>query len=89
MCLSGILNSQHCEELLVDASSTIAAVFVTYELLLQKVKNTCAVSLFHIQGWLHRLKKYSIHAKLAVYRAILNNPIVYETNCNEKLACKI
>ena len=38
MCLSGIPNSQHCGELLVDASATIAAVFVTYELLLQKVK---------------------------------------------------
>jgi len=56
---------------------------------LQKVK-TCAVSLFHIQGWLHRRKKYSNHAKLAAYRAILNNTIVgYETNCDEKVACKI
>src|SRR5678816_2635200 len=82
MCLSGIPNNQHCGELLVDASSTIrvAVIFVTYELLLQKVKKTCAVSLFHIQVWLHRLKTYSIHAKLAAYRAILNNPIVYETN---------
>jgi hypothetical protein len=38
MCLPGIPNNQHCGELLVDASSTIAAVFVSYELLLQKEK---------------------------------------------------
>src|SRR5688572_33512099 len=83
MCLSGVTNNQHCGKLLVDASAMIAAVFVAYELLLQKVKKTCAVCLFRIQGWLHRFKKYSIHAKLAAYRAILNNPIVYETNCDE------
>ena len=64
MCLSGIPNSQHCGELLVDASATIAAVFVTYELLLQKVKNMCC-KLISYSRLASQIKKYSNHAKLA------------------------
>src|SRR5688572_19773330 len=81
MCLPGIPNNQHCGELLVDASSTIAAVFVSYELFCRKRKNMCC-RLISYSRLASQTKKNSSHAKLEAYRAILNNPIVYETNCN-------
>jgi len=56
MCLSGVANNQHCGELLVDASAMIAAVFVTYELLLQKVKKHVLYAYFVFKAGFTDLK---------------------------------